>query len=119
MPLLQIVKVISVTGEESKAIAHTYEASFAVDQLLLDSKIGKQRGGTGVVHDWNVSKRIILNGKKPVWLAGGIKLHNLKEAITSVKPYGIDVETGVQNSDGSKNYDTIKQFITLIHALVC
>jgi len=114
LPTVQLVKVIGVTGEESKLLAKKYEASPAIDQLLLDSKVGNLPGGTGVTHDWNISKGIIAASKKPVWLAGGIRLHTVQSAIDLVNPYGVDVETGVQNPDKSKNYEVIKEFISLV-----
>lgn len=115
LPTVQTVKVIGVTGDESKALARHYEDSPAIDQLLLDSKVGNLPGGTGVTHDWDISKEIVLLSSKPTWLAGGIRLHTVQSAIEKVHPYGIDVETGVQNPDRSKNYETIKAFISLVH----
>ena len=80
----------------------------------MDSRSGDARGGTGKTHDWNVSKQIVQTITKPVWLAGGIRLHNVEEAMATVSPYGIDVETGVQNPDGTKNYEAIESFIKLV-----
>lgn len=114
LPKVQLVKVIGVTGDESKALAKKYDNSFAIDQLLLDSKVGDLPGGTGVTHDWNVSRQIVLESNKPVWLAGGIKLQTVTKAIATVNPYGVDVETGMQNPDGSKNYTTMQEFIEIV-----
>lgn len=114
LPALQAVKVIGVTGPESIGEARQYAHSSAVDQLLLDSRSGSVRGGTGKTHDWSISRQIAQETTKPVWLAGGIRLHNVQEAMTVVRPYGIDVETGVQNQDGTKNYDAVQDFIKLV-----
>ena len=115
LPELQTVKVIGVTGPESLDEARMYAASSAVDQLLLDSRsTAGARGGTGKTHDWNISRKIVEECTKPVWLAGGIRLHNVKDAINTVRPYGIDVETGVQTPDGTKDYEAIERFIVTV-----
>ena len=99
--------------KRSIEFSQLYEKCNYVDELLLDSRTGNKTGGTGIVHEWNISRRIVRQSRKPVWLAGGLKISNLKEAIRTVKPYGVDVETGVQNPDGSKNYYSINEFISI------
>ena len=113
IPGIKIVKVIHINGEKSIEFSQLYEKCNYVDELLLDSRTGNKTGGTGIVHEWNISRRIVRQSRKPVWLAGGLKISNLKEAIRTVKPYGVDVETGVQNPDGSKNYYSINEFISI------
>ena len=116
LPALQIIKRIGVEGPESINQAQLYDGCEGVDELLLDSSSGAvARGGTGKTHDWNVSQQIVTACSKPVWLAGGIRLHNLKDAMQTVRPYGIDVETGVQLPDGSKDYAAIEEFIATVH----
>lgn len=116
LPSLSIVKRVGVSGPESVTEAKLYDACDDVDQLLLDSSAGTvARGGTGRTHDWNISRQIVEACQKPVWLAGGIRLTNVDDAMGSVHPYGIDVETGVQLPDGAKDYDAIEKFINLVH----
>jgi phosphoribosylanthranilate isomerase len=116
LPSLQIVKRVGVAGLESIQEALMYDACEGVDQLLLDSSSGNvARGGTGKAHDWSVSRQIVEQCSKPVWLAGGMRLHNVEDAMGTVRPYGIDVETGVQLPDGSKDYPAIEEFITKVH----
>jgi phosphoribosylanthranilate isomerase len=115
LPALQIVKRVGVSGPESIEEARLYAACEGVDQLLLDSSAGTvARGGTGKIHDWNVSRQIVNTCPRPVWLAGGIRINNVEDAMNTVHPYGIDVETGVQFPDGSKDYQTIKNFIATV-----
>jgi len=98
LPGIKIVQVIHVTGEESveeaKAIAPE------VDALLLDSgntsSPVKELGGTGRTHDWSLSRKIVDSVDIPVWLAGGLNPDNIADAINSVKPYGVDVCSGVR-----------------------
>lgn len=115
-PRLQTVKVIGVVGLESVQEAYEYASSDGVDQLLLDSRSGSIRGGTGRTHNWDVSAQIVAESKKPVWLAGGLNPGNIHEAKSRVKAYGYDVETGVQNSRRQKDPAKIRDFITAIHS---
>lgn len=117
LPELKIVKVIHITGPESLKLARRYEAINDLDALLLDSREGRVRGGTGKIHDWSISAEIARASNLHVWLAGGLKVSNLREAMKTVKPYGVDVETGVQNSDGSKNYKLIREFIQIAEGI--
>ncbi|MDX1373844.1 MAG: hypothetical protein R3321_15320, partial [Nitrososphaeraceae archaeon] len=65
LPLLQIVKVIHVTDEKALNLSKKYISYTAVDQLLLDSKVGVKLGGTGLKHDWRISKKIAKISNKP------------------------------------------------------
>jgi len=98
LPATKIVQVIHVLNE--KAIEDAVSVSHLVDALLLDSgnpnlKI-KELGGTGRVHDWSISKEIVERSKVPVFLAGGLTVENVSEAIEKVQPFGIDVCSGVR-----------------------
>ena len=100
LPDTKIVQVIHVTGEESvdEAMAIAPE----VDALLLDSGNPflpvKELGGTGRRHDWGISARIVKASPVPVWLAGGLTPSNVGEAIRDVRPYGVDVCSGVRTN---------------------
>jgi phosphoribosylanthranilate isomerase len=98
---VRIVQVIHVTGDES--LADAMDAANTADALLLDSGnpslAVKELGGTGRRHDWSVSRRIVATSRVPVYLAGGLNSSNVREAIETVRPYGVDVCSGVR-SDG-------------------
>ncbi len=99
LPAVKIVQVIHVTGPESLDQAKTLAPG--VDALLLDSgrpqaKV-KELGGTGRVHDWSLSRRIVAEVSRPVFLAGGIRPENAAEAYDQVRPFGIDLCTGVRH----------------------
>lgn len=98
MPAIKIVQVIHIIDE--KTIDEAIRISYSVDALLLDSgnpnlKI-KELGGTGRVHNWTLSKKIVEQSKVPVFLAGGITSENVRQAIDQVQPYGIDLCSGVR-----------------------
>jgi phosphoribosylanthranilate isomerase len=71
-----------------------------VDALLLDSGNPdlpvRELGGTGRIHDWDVSASIVAQSKVPVYLAGGLHAGNIKDAIERVQPFGIDLCSGVR-----------------------
>ena len=102
LPGVALVQVIHVQGES--AVAEAAGVASMVDGLLLDSgdptRPVKELGGTGRVHDWALSRRIVAEAPCPVFLAGGLNDGNVAEAIRQVRPYGVDLCTGVR-SDGA------------------
>ena len=82
------------------------------DAILLDSFSKGQYGGTGNIHDWNLSKQIKeMLSPIPVILAGGLHTTNVKEAILKVNPYAVDVASGVEVEPGKKDHKKIRAFI--------
>ncbi|MEO6436226.1 MAG: phosphoribosylanthranilate isomerase [Tepidisphaeraceae bacterium] len=100
MPGVAIVQVIHVAGAES--VAEALAVSPHVDALLLDSGnpslAVKELGGTGRVHDWSLSARIVKSVPRPVFLAGGLTPENVAEAIERVRPFGLDVCSGLRTA---------------------
>ncbi|WP_456474076.1 phosphoribosylanthranilate isomerase [Candidatus Pyrohabitans sp.] len=103
-----IIKTIHVKGEESIAQARRYVNY--VDAILLDTP-SPQRGGSGKAHNWEVSRKIVESISKPVILAGGLTPENVAEAIRIVKPYAVDVSSGVEAEPGKKDPEKVRQFI--------
>jgi len=108
---IKLVQVIHVTGEES--VDEACELAEHVDAILLDSgnpKLAvKELGGTGRQHDWRLSRRIIETCGKPVFLAGGLNADNVREAIDTVQPFGLDLCSGVR-TDGKLDLRKLEQF---------
>jgi phosphoribosylanthranilate isomerase len=115
LPYLKIVQVIHVTGEES--IEQAIRTSSEVDALLLDSGTPKAAiktlGGTGNIHDWEISREIVRNVKAPVFLAGGLNALNVRRAIEVVNPFGVDVCSGVR-TNGLLDAGKLKNFIAAV-----
>lgn len=100
LPGVKIVQVVHITGQES--LDEAIEVSKNVDSLLLDSGnqnlAVKELGGTGRTHDWTISRIIVDSIKIPVFLAGGLNAENVAEAIKQVKPFGVDICSGVRTN---------------------
>jgi len=98
IPTVKIVQVIHVRTEAS--IEEALQLSEFADALLLDSGNPaldiKVLGGTGKVHDWTLSRKIVEQSKVPVFLAGGLHAGNVKEALDIVQPFGLDLCSGVR-----------------------
>lgn len=99
LPGVKLVQVIHVLDENS--VAEAIEISESVDAILLDSGNPnlniKELGGTGRVHNWQLSRQIRELVKVPVLLAGGLNISNVREAIETVQPFGIDICSGVRS----------------------
>jgi phosphoribosylanthranilate isomerase len=117
LPGVRLVQVIHVTGEEALEEARAVETH--VDAILLDSgnpKLAiKELGGTGRVHDWTVSAQIVSAVEVPVFLAGGLRADNVRSAIEQVRPYGVDVCSGVR-TDGRLDPAKVNAFMAALRA---
>lgn len=113
LPWIRIVQVIHVMDESAVELA--VQLQNEVDTFLLDSGNPKAAiktlGGTGNVHNWNISRELVKAVNKPVFLAGGLKPGNVKEAIDTVKPFGVDVCSGVR-TNGKLDRQKLYAFIT-------
>jgi len=114
LPGVGIIQVIHVRGEES--VEEAVSVAPHVDAVLLDSGDPslsvRELGGTGRIHDWSVSGRIRETVGVPVVLAGGLDPGNVAEAIRVVRPYAVDVCSGVRTGgrlDESKLQEFFKQ----------
>lgn len=112
LPYLKIIKSVSITGKESVLIARKY-VGYA-DGIILDSRTKERLGGTGITHDWSISRTIVEESPIPVILAGGLTPDNLREAIETVHPYAVDVNSGVETKQ-KKDLEKVKQFVQIAH----
>jgi phosphoribosylanthranilate isomerase len=117
LPGVLFVQVIHVTDASSIEEALAYVPY--VDALLLDSgrpnAVVKELGGTGRVHDWSLSREIVTRASCPVWLAGGLNASNVGEAIRTVRPYGVDLCSGVR-TDGRLDEEKLRRFMGAVKA---
>jgi len=104
------IKVIKTFKVKYKILASMpLEAYEAADYYLFDTFHPKMMGGTGVKFDWEILKDF--KGERPFFLAGGLTPGNVEEAIKKVRPYGVDVSSGVERAIGEKDEKKVKEFI--------
>lgn len=117
VPSATLVQVIHVLDESS--IDEALELAPFVDRILLDSGnprlAVKELGGTGRTHDWSLSARIRDAVDRPLLLAGGLRADNVGDAIARVRPFGIDVCSGVR-SDGALDAEKLARFAAAVRA---
>lgn len=115
LPAIKIVQVIHVINE--KTIDEAIRISHSVDALLLDSGNPnlevKELGGTGRVHNWQLSRKIVEQSKIPVFLAGGLTSENVRQAIDQVQPFGLDLCSGVR-TDKKLDPKKLEQFFNKV-----
>ncbi len=111
LPYLKIIKAVHVAGSREECIRRALSFEPYVDGILLDTIAPGRIGGTGLTHDWSISAAIREKLSKPVILAGGLKPENLKAAMETVRPYGVDVNSGVEGSTGEKDEGRVSAFI--------
>lgn len=117
LPGVALVQVIHVTGVESLDEARA--GAEHADALLLDSGLRgaptKELGGTGRVHDWSVSRRVVESVRVPVWLAGGLRPDNVSDAVARVRPHGVDLCTGVRTG-GALDATKLAAFVAALRS---
>ena len=115
LPGVKIVQVIHVRGSESVAAARA--AASEADALLLDSgrpdQPVKELGGTGRTHDWETSRAIRDGVDVPVYLAGGLRAENVARAIATVRPFGVDLCSGIR-TDGKLDARLLAEFMRAV-----
>ena len=112
LPGISIVQVIHVV--DASSIDDARIAARTADGVLLDSgrpkAAIKELGGTGRVHDWEISRAIVDALTVPVYLAGGLNAENVRAAIGAVRPFGIDICSGVR-TNGKLDVAKLANFI--------
>ena len=107
VPKLIIMKTIPVKkGANSLAEAKRFEKF--IDFAVLDGAAKGKFGGTGKKADWKSCREIAEQLRRPVFLAGGLAPGNVRKAIAAVKPYGVDVSSGVKMDNDKRKIDKEK-----------
>ncbi len=104
----KIMPVVHITNKKDASKINLFKKA---DYILLDSNLGHHLGGTGKVHDWNISREIVKKTQIPIILAGGLDESNVKEAIKKVKPFAVDAESSLRNDKGFRDLVKVKRFI--------
>jgi phosphoribosylanthranilate isomerase len=100
----------AVAMENAESVKQAEQDFPGAAGLLLDSHSKGKRGGSGKSFDWSLSRSI----DKPVWLAGGLNADNVTRAIQTVRPYAVDVSSGVESEPGIKDPTRLKAFVKAV-----
>ena len=109
-PHCRIIKAFRVGKQSSMLEFLPYND--CVDCFLLDTYVQGAKGGTGEVFDWSIIER--LQFRRPIILAGGLSPKNIQEAIEQVRPYGVDVNSGVEVEPGVKDHALLRRLMQLV-----
>jgi len=103
---LPVIKAFRVDSSFSMSMFDQFPDVFA---FLLDGARAGQYGGTGQTTDWDFARRAAADRR--IILSGGLKIENVAEAIRLVRPYGVDVASGLETKPGKKDHARLKEFI--------
>ncbi len=120
-PDLRILRVIHFSPEAHEQVIAVAQNP-NVDAILVDSRTATAVGGTGIAFDWQTARDTVFqnagqNGARFV-VAGGLTPANVAEAIATLKPWGVDVVSGVEASPGRKDAASVRAFIANARAAV-
>jgi len=101
-----VIKALAVGSEFNVQQAIKYN----VNAILLDTRDGKLRGGTGRVFDWSIAREVSEVVPR-LFLAGGLSPENVEEAIACVNPYAVDACSALEDVPGKKNHERLRAFI--------
>ena len=107
LPLRKVIKAVRLKSRDDIENLKSFKE---VGAILIDSFVEGQRGGTGKAADLSLA----LEAKKiglPLILSGGLNIDNVREAISRVRPYAVDVSSGVETTPGRKDYQLMETFI--------
>ena len=91
-------------------------SAYPTDAWLLDAYAPDKFGGTGETFNWDLALEAQKQGR-PIFLAGGLTPENVSEAVHRVRPYAVDVSTGVEAAPGKKDHQKIRSFIAAAKAI--
>lgn len=108
----RITRAVHVTGEDS--VQQALQVAGACHAVHLDSRTTDRLGGTGRTHDWSISRKIVdalTPPGLPVILSGGLNPDNVADAVATVLPFAVDVNSGVEDEQGNKTFQRSAQFV--------
>ena len=108
--MIRVIKAIGVSDATARDAAEAVPTNVTV---LLDAHDPVRRGGTGQRIDWTVAASIART--RPVILSGGLNADNVLDAIDAVRPYAIDVSSGVESAPGRKDHAKLRELFEVLH----
>lgn len=110
-PQSQVIKTLAPRTEDDLGNVREYP----VKAILVDAHDPVRYGGTGEQSDWELAAKV--KEISPLILAGGLTLDNIQEAIETVSPHAVDINSGTERSPGKKDHQKVKEIIDLVHQL--
>jgi phosphoribosylanthranilate isomerase len=113
LPYIKVIKALHVVDDHCMASVERYIGIADVIELDTIDIATYRIGGTGRTHDWDISRKIVreYGYKVPIILAGGLHSDNIENAIQTVEPFGVDVSSGVKDSEGFLDKKKLKSFV--------
>ncbi len=119
---IKVIKALRIdvdTGKARFAVEDPLEAAAVLAEtgisgIAVDSKTANRPAGTGVPLDWSAVEQISSSISIPLILAGGLTIQNVTEAIERVRPYGVDIISGVEKAPGIKDENRVLQFVRTV-----
>lgn len=118
-PELGIIRSLVVGRHEPAVLqARVERLGPTVDAFITDTydPATGADGATGITHDWSLSRALVTQSNRPVILAGGLTPDNVRAAILTVGPAGVDAHTGVEGPDGRKDAARVRRFVAAARA---
>jgi phosphoribosylanthranilate isomerase len=120
-PQLSILRVVHFDAGAAQQMANQiaeHGRNPNVDAVLVDSRTATAAGGTGVTFDWAEAGKTVFGdaGKLKLIVAGGLNPANVAEAIATLRPWGVDVVSGVEAAPGRKDAEKVREFVTRARA---
>ncbi len=115
----RVTRAVHVLGPE--AVEDALEIADMCHAVLLDSRTSDRLGGTGRTHDWSISRRVadaLRDVGRPIILAGGLTPENVADAVRTVGPFAVDVNSGVEDSQGDKVPERCAAFVSRAREIV-
>jgi phosphoribosylanthranilate isomerase len=109
----KVMKAFRMRGPETLDALEPYRG--AVDAWLLDAHVPGVAGGTGARFDWDLAVEASCRGV-PIVLAGGLRADNVAEAVARVRPYAVDVSSGVESAPGRKDASKMRALVKAVRA---
>lgn len=103
----KLIRAVSVTPKTRAA--ELGPSVHPAQTLLLDAFSPDKHGGTGRTFDWGLAREAARY--RPIILAGGLNPENIKEAVATVRPFGVDASSGLETEPGRKDHDRVREFI--------
>jgi phosphoribosylanthranilate isomerase len=114
LPVIKAVRVMhDASSEQLRYVFERYAES--VDYFLLDTHHTSMFGGTGESFNWRIPRELAAD--YPVFLAGGITAANVEEAVETMRPFAVDLSSGVEESPGIKDFDRLNTFFDVVRQL--